>query len=315
MPANPGHNTDARHLGQVMPRSIEAANRTARRVGVALVGPGLGLVIAVNILPAFYGFYLSLRKVFFFQDDGFIGLENYILLFQSPSTWQAIGRSLTFTFGSLALAVPVALLVALGVRQLGARGRLLLTVLLVPWAMSPIVVALLWKWILLPSPGGLATSILAFAGLPPANLLADPALAMPTVIVVGVWRTFAFASIILIAGLGQIPADLYRAAAVDGLGVIERFRKITLPLLAPSLLIVLSMLTISYFNEVQIIIGLTSGGPIHRTTTLGFLLYETGFVELNQGRGNAIAIMMFLINMLLIVGYVKLLGDKTRSDA
>lgn len=315
MPATSGDNMDGRPIDKAIPRSIEAANRTARRVGIALVGPALGLIIAINILPAFYGFYSSLRKVFFFQDDGFIGLQNYIELFQSPLTWQAIGRSLVFTFGSLALAVPLALLVALGVRQLGARGRLLLTVILVPWAMSPIVVALLWKWILLPSPGGLAASLLAVVGLPPANLLSDPSFAMPTVIVIGVWRTFAFASIILIAGLGQIPADLYRAAAVDGLGVIERFRKITFPLIAPSLLIVLSMLTISYFNEVQIIIGLTSGGPIHRTTTLGFLLYETGFVELNQGRGNAIAIMMFLINLMLIVGYVKLLGDKTRGEA
>jgi multiple sugar transport system permease protein len=186
---------------------------------------------------------------------------------------------------------------------------------LVPWAMSPIVVALLWKWILVPSPGGLMSSLISGFGLPPTDLLTDPVLAMPTLIIVAVWRNFAFAAIILTAGLGQIPQDLYRAAAVDGLGAWESFRKITLPLLAPSLLIVISMLTISYFNEVQIIIGLTGGGPIRQTTTLSFLLYHTGFVELDQGRGNAIAILMFLINLLLIMGYIRLLGSRRGSPA
>lgn len=295
--------------------SIAHASRSQRRVGTALVGPALAVVIAINILPAIFAFYASLRKIFFFGDEGFVGLQNFFDLFNDATTWQAIGRSLVFTFGALGVAVPLAFLAAVAIRKLGARGRLLLTILLVPWAMSPIVVALLWKWILLPSPGGLLASIFMMLGFPPANLLSDPVWAMPSVIAVTVWRTFAFATIILTAGLGQIPGDLYRAASVDGLTTIEQMRKITLPLLAPSILIVLSVLTISYFNEVQVIIGLTSGGPIRSTTTLGYQLYLTGFVELNQGRGNAIAILMFLINLGLIVGYVRLLGGNKESGA
>jgi multiple sugar transport system permease protein len=197
------------------------------------------------------------------------------------------------------------MIAALGIRQMGRPGVTLLTILLVPWAMSPVIVALLWQWILLPAPGGLAASLLAIVGLPPANLLASTDLAMPTLIVVAVWRTFAYATLLITSGLGQIPADLYRAAAVDGLGVFERFRKITLPLLAPTLLIVISLLTISYFNEVQIIIGLTGGGPLRRTTTLGYLLFEAGFVELEQGKGNAIAVIVFTINMLLLLVYAR----------
>lgn len=296
-------------------RALHSVARATRLVGSALVGPALILVVAINVLPAFYGFYLSLRKVFFFGDEGFVGLDNYAALLADPLAWQAIGRSLTFTFGALAVAVPLALLSALGIRRLGRWGTVLLTVLLVPWAMSPIVVALLWKWILVPSPGGLVGSAFTAFGLPPQDLLTDPVLAMPTLIIVAVWRNFAFAAIILTGGLGQIPQDLYKAAAVDGLGAWERFRKITVPLLAPSLLIVISMLTISYFNEVQTIIGLTGGGPIRRTTTLGYLLYHTGFVELDQGRGNAIAIVMFLINMALIALYIRILGRQPGGAA
>lgn len=296
-------------------RALHAVARKTRMVGSALVGPALLLVIAINVLPAFYGFYLSLRKVFFFGDEGFVGLDNYLALFADPFAWQAIVRSLVFTFGSLLVAVPLALVSAMGIRKLGRWGTILLTVLLVPWAMSPIVVALLWKWILVPSPGGLVGSLFGLFGIPPQDLLTDPVLAMPTLIIVGVWRNFAFAAIILTGGLGQIPKDLYKAAAVDGLSAWETFRKITLPLLAPSLLIVISMLTISYFNEVQTIIGLTGGGPIRQTTTLSFLLYQTGFVELDQGRGNAIAIVMFMINMLLIALYIRILGKQPGGAA
>ena len=290
--------------------TIETARSRLNRVGTTLVGPAVVLVIAVNVLPAFVGFYSSLRRIFFFTDEGFAGLDNFIALFSEANTYATIARSFAFTFGSLAVAVPLALLAALAVRQLGHRGRILLTMLLVPWAMSPIVVALLWKWILLPSPGGLLASIFIALGFSPVALLTDASAAMPTVIAVGVWRNFAFAAIILTAGLGQIPDDLYKAASVDGLTVIERFRRITLPLLAPSLLIVLCVLTISYFNEVQVIIGLTGGGPINATTTLAYQLYQTGFVELNQGRGNAIAVVMFLINLSLVVAYVRLLGGQ-----
>ena len=291
-----------------IPRSLADAHGRRQWQGAALVGPAVALVIAINVLPAFVGFYSSLRKIVFFGDAGYVGFANYAALFADPGTYAVIGRSLVYTFGSLALAVPLALLAALAVRQLGRHGRILLTMLLVPWAMSPIVVALLWKWILLPSPGGLIGSMLMALGYAPAALLTDPATAMPAVIAIGVWRNFAFAAIILTAGLGQIPQDLYKAAAVDGLSALERLRRITLPLLAPSLLIVLCVLTISYFNEVQIIIGLTGGGPINATTTIAYKLYEVGFVELDQGRGNAIAVVMFLINLLLVVAYVKLLG-------
>ncbi|HTM76141.1 MAG TPA: sugar ABC transporter permease, partial [Devosia sp.] len=219
-------------------RALHSVARATKLVGSALVGPALILVVAINVLPAFYGFYLSLRKMFFFGDEGFVGLANYAALWSDPFAWQAIGRSLIFTFGSLAIAVPLALVSAMGIRKLGNWGSVLLTVLLVPWAMSPIVVALLWKWILVPSPGGLVGSMFTLFGMPPQDLLTDPVLAMPTLIIVGVWRNFAFAAIILTGGLGQIPRDLYKAAAVDGLGAWESFRKITLPLLAPSLLIV-----------------------------------------------------------------------------
>src|SRR5690606_3563550 len=94
------------------PAPTQDAYRAQRRMGALLVGPALILIIAINVLPAIYGFYSSLRRVFFYADEGFVGLDNYVELFRSPLTWRAIGSSLVMTFGSLAIAVPLALITA-----------------------------------------------------------------------------------------------------------------------------------------------------------------------------------------------------------
>lgn len=289
-------------------RPVEPARERRSASPYGLVGPALILIVVTNIVPGLWAFYLSLREMVYFTDRGYVGLENYVDFLSSPTAWRAIGVSLQFTFLSLIVGGSIALVTALAVNRMGGRGRTLMTLFLIPWAMSPLVVAILWKWILAPFDGGLFNGLLAFIGLGPVAVLSDDLGSMAALVGVAVWRTFAFAAILLLAGLAQIPEDLYRAAAVDGQSRWEQFRRITLPLLKPSILIVLATLTISYFNEVQVIIGLTEGGPIGRTQTLSYLLYQVGFTEGNQGYGNAIAVVMFLINMLLILLYVRILG-------
>lgn len=289
-------------------RPVVPSREKQSAVPYGLIGPALFLIVATNIVPGVWAFYLSLREMLYFNDRGFVGFANYVELLSAPSAWRAIGVSLQFTFLSLIVGGAIALLTALAVNSMGARGRLLMTLFLIPWAMSPLVVAILWKWILAPFDGGLLNGILAFFAFGPVAVLSDNFGSMVGLVGVAVWRTFAFAAILLLAGLAQIPDDLYKAASVDGQSRWEQFRRITLPLLKPSILIVLATLTISYFNEVQVIIGLTEGGPIGSTQTLSYLLYQTGFEESNQGYGNAVAVVMFLINMLLILLYVKFLG-------
>lgn len=291
------------------------ARRRTARTPYLLVGPAALLIIAMNLIPGLAAFYTSLRDMVFFNDRGFAGLDNYIALFGAPATWKAVGISLQFTFLALIVGALCALGSALVINRMGATGRFVMTLFLIPWAMSPLVVAVLWKWILAPFEGGLLAGLLRLVGLGPVALLSDDLGAPLALVGVAVWRTFAFAAILLLAGLAQIPADLYRAAAVDGHNTWEQFRRITLPLLKPSILIVVATLTISYFNEVQVIIALTEGGPIKGTTTLSYLLYEIGFEESRQGAGNAIAVLMFVINMLLILAYVRILGTGRRSEA
>lgn len=299
---------DTMTTGQASGSRSRARRSKGRASPYLLIGPAALLIIATNLIPGVAAFYTSLRDMVFFTDNGGVGFGNYADMFGDPATWKAIGVSLEFTFLSLIIGIPIALVTALAINRMGDSGRLLMTIFLIPWAMSPLVVAILWKWILAPFGGGLLVGILEFVGLGPVAVLSDDVGSMAALVGVAVWRTFAFAALLLLAGLAQIPQDLYRAAAVDGHSRWEQFTRITLPLLKPSILIVLATLTISYFNEIQVIIGLTEGGPIGRTATLSYLLYKVGFDESNQGYGNAIAVLMFLINLLLILAYVRFLG-------
>jgi ABC-type sugar transport system permease subunit len=274
------------------------------------VAPALLLAAFVQVAPALYSLYGSLRDIRFFADRGFVGLAHFEDLLFDPDTHEALARSLVFTAASLIVAMTLALAVALIVRRMGSRGTLLATLVLVPWAMSPIAVSIIWKWILAPFGGGLLATLLASIGWEPVSLLADPLSSMAVLVATSVWRNFAFAALVLAAGLSQIPDELYRASAVDGAGAVQQFRKVTLPLLMPSILIAVVVLTISYFNEVQMIIGLTGGGPVMATTTLSYELFRTGFIEFDQGKANAIGIMMFVINALLLFAFIRLAGRR-----
>lgn len=271
-----------------------------RRIPQLLVAPALVIVALTQLAPAVVALYESFRNVVYFQDLGPVGVANYAAIFSDAQFWTSLRISLIYTVACVALGLTLALVSALAIRSLGPSGTTLATLLLVPWAISPIVVALLARWILAPHEGGLFNATLAIFGIDPVGLLNQEASALPTLILISVWRNFAFAAIILIAGLARIPQDLYSAAAADGATAWERFVTITLPLLRPSLIIALVILTISYFNEVQLIIGLTNGGPARSTETLAYFLYDLGVVKIQNGMANAVAVVMFVLNVALV---------------
>ncbi|MDO8389711.1 MAG: sugar ABC transporter permease [Actinomycetota bacterium] len=236
----------------------------------------------------------------YFKDQGSVGLSNYTDLLGSTAFYKALRVSFIFTSASLIIALTLATVFALMARAMAGRGTLFISALLLPWALSPYAVALIWQWILSPSNGGLLNTLAAQIGMGPYAPLTGDNSSLLILILVGVWRNFAFATLVIGAGLTQIPKDLYKAAAVDQANRWEQFRHITWPLVRPSIVIAATILTISYFNEVQLIIGLTGGGPVEATTTLSWLLYKRGVVELDQGQANAIALMMLVVSLGLV---------------
>ncbi len=278
------------------------------KMGVAaFVAPAILLVLAIDVIPAIWGFALSLFKVRYFTGGIFVGLGNYAAALEDPDFLHSLAVTLVFSACSVALCFGIALPLALLFEKLGRLGIVFVAIALVPWIMSRVVVALLWRWMADASEAGLLNYLISPLGLGPFPFLSEPTGAMAGLILVAVWRTLGFALILLFAGLRNIPSELYAAAKVDGATTWYRFRTITMPLLKHPMLVVLSLLTLSFFNEIGLVIGLTNGGPIDATTTLSYLVFKETRVNFNTGYANALATILFGISMGLVAVYYRVL--------
>jgi ABC-type sugar transport system permease subunit len=204
----------------------------------------------------------------------------------------------------------LALALALILDRLGDLSVFLLSVILVPWIVSRVAAALLWQWALDSSQAGLLNHMLSWLGIGPVPFLSEPMSAMLCLIGVTVWRTIGYALILLFAGLKNIPNQILNAARIDGARPLYYFFQVILPLIRHPLLVVLSVLTMSYFNEIGIIIGLTGGGPLRATTTLSYLVFHEGFVAYNTGYANALALILFGISVTLVYSYYRLMQGR-----
>jgi multiple sugar transport system permease protein len=186
-------------------------------------------------------------------------------------------------------------------------------VALVPYVISMLVGSLLLRWIF-SKDAGIMSVVLGPIGLGDLAILADPKTAMAALVFNAVWRDSAFAMIVLLAGLKSISPQLYDAARVDGAGYFYRFRRITLPLMRLSILIAVVRLLIHFVNVLTFALILTGGGPNSATQTTGLALYRLGFIEFRLGEANALAVLVFLFNLVL-VGFNLLLFRQRRGPA
>ena len=178
--------------------------------------------------------------------------------------------------------------------------------ILVPWAIPTVVSAKLWAWLFNPD-YGLITRALPGDDV---NLLGMPGYAMHAAILVDVWKTTPFVALLLLAGLQTIPADLYKAAQIDGASTWRSFRSITLPLLRPTIAVTLVFRTLDAFRVFDAVYVLTEGGPANTTETLSIYAYKTLMRAGDFGYGSALAVVTFLCVMAISVGYLRVLGEE-----
>jgi multiple sugar transport system permease protein len=273
------------------------------------VAPAVLVLAALTAGPALWVFWLSLRqRVPVFDIDRFAGLQHYAFLATDPRFWGAVRVTIVFALVSVALELVLGLGVALALRGQRVGRRTAVSLLLLAWALPGVVTARLFEWLYQPVAG--LVNVVLGARL---NWLGDPTLALPALIAADVWRTMPFVALFCYARLLSIPQSVYEAAAVDGAARLATFRFVTLPLVAPVLLVTLLFRTLDALRAFDLMFVLTGGGPAGTTETLTVYAYRSLFQTLRLGFGSAIGVVVFALVMLVAGAYFAALRRQEAS--
>ena len=273
--------------------------------------PSFLFVGVFSLYPILDSFRLSLYRMILtlpWLGQKFVGLENYGDFLTDPVARRSFGTSLLF----VAVTTPVEVLFGLGMALVlnePFRGRgWLRAVVLIPWAVPTVVTSQMWRFIFNDRYGVFNYRLFGDATQLYWAPLAEPGLALMAIMIADIWKTSAFAALIILAGLQGIPGELYEAAGIDGAGAWQKFRHITWPLIRPALLLALLFRTIDALKVFDLVFVMTQGGPADSTNVLQFYGYKKSFAEGMIGYGSAIAVAVFLVSLALALLYIRLLG-------
>lgn len=286
-----------------------------QRTAWILLTPALLLLLFVFAYPILRAFWLSVftRNLGTELQPVFSGLDNYVRMAGDGRFWQSLWATTVFTTASVLSELLLGLGIALVLNQTFFGRGVVRTTAILPWALPTALIGLAWAWIF-NDQFGIVNDILRRLGLIKTgiNWLGDPTLAMSAAIFADVWKTTPFISILLLAGLQSIPADLYEAYSVDGANPWQSFRNITLPLLLPQILIAVLFRFAQAFGIFDLIAVMTGGGPGGATEVVSLYIYSTVMRYLDFGYGAALVVVTFLI-LIAAVAIASFLLNKYRA--
>lgn len=241
----------------------------------------------------------------------FVGVSNFVKVFQTPQLLGALVNTVLLAVGFVVFTNLIGLGFALALNRTLKTRYLLRTLIFLPVVLSPVAVSFIWKFIF--AYNGPLNQILGDVGLGSLrhNWLAVPKLALGCVLVVMVWQSIGFVSVVYLAGLATVPAELEEAAAIDGAGMWRRFRRITLPLIQPSLAIATTLTLIQGLRVFNQVMALTGGGPDNATQTLATEIYQQTFTYQEFGLGAAMALLLTVFILVFTVAQLALTRDRT----
>lgn len=279
--------------------------------GYLYILPSFILLMIFSVIPIFMTVYYSFSEYNVIQPPQFIGLQNYIQLFQDPFIAASVQNTIVYTL----IVVPLQTILAMVIAQILASkfrnsfGNALKSSLFVPVISSAILVGTLWSF-LLTTDGGIVNSILSAFHIPAVNWLGTTQTALLSVAIVSIWKNVGYFLVIYYAGIMDIPSSLYEAAEVDGATKMQCFRFITIPSLKPITYLVVTLGTIWSFQVFDIVYTMTGGGPGKSTVTLVLTIYKEGFRNYSMGYASAAATLLFAIIMLITALQKLLFRDK-----
>jgi ABC-type sugar transport system permease subunit len=282
------------------------------RLAYALAAPALAVVALVALVPIAWTFWESLHLHDLrmpWLGRPFVGAANYAEVLRAPRFWSALGHTTFFVVVSVLLELTGGLLLALMLDRVTRARGLVRTAVLLPWALPTVVAALVWRF-MFESPGGLVTTLAGTGALVPSNWLAHPTLAWVPVVLADAWKTTPFVAILLLAGLQSIDRALYEAAEVDGASRWRQFTDITLPLVAPALLVAALFRGLDAFRVFDLVYVLTGGGPGTATEPIALYTFATLLQNLQFGLGAALSMMVFALAFVMALVAIRLFGGR-----
>lgn len=275
------------------------------------IGPALAAIFIFFFIPVISAFIISFTDFDIyvlgnFNTLRFIGFKNYIRLFEDPLFWLSLKNTSYYVI----LATPLSIAVSLGAALL-LNSRLVKYKAVfrlsyfIPYITTLVAVAIVWRFIYHPK-FGIVNYALGLFGINPVDWLGDPNWAMPAIVLMAVWKSFGYNMIIFIAGLQNIPEDLYEAAFIEGANWWQRFKSITLPMLAPTTLFISIITIVGYFQLFAEPYIMTQGGPLNSTLSIVQYMYQEGFKWWNMGYSASIAFVLFFIILVVTLIQFKL---------
>jgi multiple sugar transport system permease protein len=282
------------------------AARSRRRRAMALpyllMAPAL-VLLAGMVYPFGLGLYYSLTNYWLQYPNRFrfVWFDNYVNLMTEPLFASAMEFTLGFTVAAVALQVGLGLAVALFLHARIPARAVVRALMLMPLMMPPVITALMWKIMMASTKAGILNHMLSFLGVDPINWFGSTQGAVVSILIIDTWGNLPFVSLILLGALQALPTEPYEAARVDGAGPLQMLRYITLPLLAPFLVLAAMFRAMDSLRIFDVIYATTAGGPGEATTNLHIMAYQYSFQWYQMGKGMAQAIVLLLL--VVVVSY------------
>lgn len=300
-------------------REVGSGTRARRRrfvrrqtlLAYGLIAPALLLLLGVMVYPTAYTVFLSFHTRILSRPalgTRFVGLGNYFEAARDAVFRDVLWQTVVFVVTSVTIELVIATPIALLLHQQFRGRNLVRGLFLLPWMLSPVVAAFAWAWLLNDAYGlvnYVLRSVHVIAG--PTSWLGTPALAMKSIIAVDVWREVPFVTVVLLAGLQSIPAEVHEAARIDGASALQGFFRVTLPLLKPSILVALLMRTMIAVRIYELPFIMTRGGPAGSTEVLATYTYKEAFLNFNMGYASSMAVVILLVSLAISLLYIRLM--------
>ena len=286
---------------------LNSAQAATNRFGIGMLTPTLIVLLVMTAYPLIFTFVYSFTDYNYLkgtENASFVLFDNYVSLFKNGYFQQAVWNTIKFTILAVVLEMALGLLIAVFVNSLKRGQKIMRTLLLLPYLLPVVTVALSWR-MMLSANYGIINQFLKGLGLPVFNWFMDTKTAFGTILLIDVWQNVPFVFLLLYASLQSVSENQYEAARIDGAGFFQQFWYITLPNIKGSLALCALLRTIDTFRLFEKVNVLTGGGPAGTTTTITQFLYTYGIKSLDFGFGSAGAIVMTLLVLILSSFYIK----------